>query len=163
MNIDNNNLSYRKLDHNDMELFIKLRLDFINEFHKDIDKSEKEKITASVRSYFERHINTNEFIGIVCEYNKNAVSTAFLIVDEWPANRKFINGKVGTLLNVFTYPEYRKKGIGANVIKRLLDEAKKEKISMIDLRATKDGENIYRMLGFSEPEDKSMRLIIKDE
>ena len=40
----------------------------------------------------------------------------------------------------------------------VIEEAKKENLSGIDLLATKDGENIYRNLGFKEPEDKSMRI-----
>jgi len=141
-----------------MELFIKLRLDFINEFHKDVDVSEKDKIKNSLKNYFERHIENNDFIGIVCEYNGNAASVAFLVIGEWPANRTFINGKIATILNVYTYPEYRKNGIGTNVIKKIIEEAKKQNVSIINLLATEDGESVYKKAGFIETEDKSMRL-----
>jgi GNAT superfamily N-acetyltransferase len=162
MNIDNKNLVYRKLCSNDMELFIKLRLDFINEFHKDVDAIEKDKIKNSLKSYFERHIENSDVIGIVCEYNGNVVSVAFLIIGEWPANRTFINGKIATLLNVYTYPEYRKKGIGTNVINKIIEEAKNRNVSIINLLATEDGENVYKKAGFIETEDKSMRLKLQN-
>jgi len=158
MNIDKENLVYRILCNNDMELFIKLRLDFINEFHKDVDETEKDNIKKSLRNYFERHIENNDFIGIICEYNGKVISAAYLIIGEWPANRAFINGKIATLLNVYTYPEYRRNGIGTNVIKIIIEEAKKQNISIINLLATEDGENIYKKIGFIETEDKSMRL-----
>jgi N-acetylglutamate synthase-like GNAT family acetyltransferase len=162
MNINNNNLTYRKLCHNDMDLFIKLRLDFINEFHKDVDEMEKDKIKTSLKNYFERHIKNNDFIGIICENNEKIISVAYLIIDEWPANRTFINGKIGTLLNVYTYPEYRKNGIGTNVLKKIIEEAKKQNVSIINLLATKDGENVYKKIGFIETEDKSMRLKLQN-
>jgi len=158
MNIDNNKLIYRKLGNNDMDLFIKLRLDFINEFHKNIDETEKDKLKTSLKDYFERHINADDFIGLVCEYNGAVISAAYLIIGEWPANRTFINGKIATLLNVYTYPEYRKNGIAANLINKIIEEAKKQNISIINLLATQDGENVYKKLGFVETEDKSMRL-----
>jgi len=158
--IENNNLSYRKLCHDDMDLFVKLRLDFIYEFHKNMDKTEMEKIKTSLRSYFDRHIANDELIGIICEYDKKVISAAYLIIGEWPPNRAFINGKIGTLLNVYTYPEYRKNGIATNVIKRIIEEAKKRSVSIINLLATEDGENVYKKLGFIETEDKSMRLSI---
>jgi GNAT superfamily N-acetyltransferase len=158
--MDNKNLVFRKLCNTDMDLFIKLRLDFINEFHKNID--EKDKIILSLKNYFERHIENNEFIGIICEYNKKIISTAYLIISEWPPNRNFINGKIGTLLNVYTYPEYRKKGIGTNVLKKIIEEAKKQNVSIINLLATEDGENVYKKLGFIETEDKSMRLKLQE-
>jgi len=162
MNIDNKKLVYRKLCKNDIELFINLRLDFINEFHKDIDEMEKDKIQKSLKNYFERHIENDDFIGIICEYNEKVISVAYLIIGEWPANRTFINGKIATLLNVYTYPEYRKNGIGTNVINKIIEEAKKQNVSIINLLATEDGENVYKKIGFMETEDKSMRLKLQN-
>jgi N-acetylglutamate synthase-like GNAT family acetyltransferase len=156
--MDNKNLVYRKLCPDDRDLFIRLRLDFINEFHKDVDEIEKEKIKTSLQNYFDRHIKNDEFIGIICEYDKKTISAAYLIIDEWPPNRTFINGKIGTLLNVYTYQEYRKNGIVTNIIKMIIEEAKKQNVSIINLLATEDGEKVYKKLGFFETEDKSMRL-----
>jgi len=161
-NMDNRKLIYRKLCRNDTDLFIKLRFDFIGEFHKNIDETEKDKIKTSLKDYFERNIGDNKFIGMVCEYNGTVVSVACLIMEEWPPNRNFINGKIGTLLNVYTYPEYRKNGIGTNVIKKIIEEAKEKNISIINLLATEDGINVYRKLGFAETEDKSMRLKLQN-
>jgi N-acetylglutamate synthase-like GNAT family acetyltransferase len=162
MDKNNKNLVYRKIDNNDRDLFIRLRLDFINEFHKDVDETEKEKLKTSLQNYFDRHIKNDELIGIVCEHDKKIISVAYLIIGEWPPNRKFINGKIGTLLNVYTYPEYRKNGIATNIIKKIIEEAKKQNVSMINLLATEDGENVYKKLGFLETEDKSMRLKLQN-
>jgi GNAT superfamily N-acetyltransferase len=162
MNVNTKDLVYRKLGNNDKDLFIKLRLDFINEFHKDITETEKDKIKISLKNYFDRYIESNNFIGVICECNGNVTSAAFLIINERPANRAFINGKTGTLLNVYTYPEYRKNGIGTTVIKKTIEEAKKQNVSIIDLLATEDGEAVYKKMGFVETEDKSMRLRLQD-
>jgi GNAT superfamily N-acetyltransferase len=145
-----------------MELFIKLRLDFINEFHKDVGEIEKDKLRNSLKNYFESHIENNDFIGMVCEYNGKVISAAYLIIGEWPANRTFINGKIATILNVYTYPEYRKNGIGTNVINEIIEEAKKQDVSIINLLATEDGENVYKKAGFAATEDKSMRLKLQN-
>jgi predicted acetyltransferase len=160
--MDNKDLVYRKLINVDLDLFIKLRLDFFNDSRKIMDETEKDKIKASLKNYFIRHIEDNEFIGIVCECNGKVISTAYLVIDEWPANRNFPNGKIGTLLNVYTYPEYRRNGVATKVIKKIIEEAKKQDVSIINLSATKDGENVYRKIGFTEPEDKSMRLKLQD-
>jgi N-acetylglutamate synthase-like GNAT family acetyltransferase len=162
MNTDSKNLVYRKLCCNDTDLFIKLRLDFIYEFHKDVGETEKDKLKISLRNYFESHIGNNDFIGVICEYNGKIISAAYLIIGEWPANRTFINGKIGTILNVYTYPKYRKNGIGTNVIKKIIEEAKEQNVSIINLLATEDGENVYKKLGFMETEDKSMRLKLQN-
>jgi len=158
MQIDNERLFYRKLGNNDMDLFLKLRNDYINESQNKINETEKDKIKMSLKNYYERHIRDNDFIGIVCEYNETVISAAYLIIEEWPANRNFMNGKIGTLLNVYTYPEYRKNGIATNVIKKIIEEAKKQNVAVINLSASKDGESVYKKIGFTENEYKSMRL-----
>lgn len=57
----------------------------------------------------------------------------------------------GDILNMYTVPNHRKKGISALILKRLIDEAKKRGISKIALHTTKAGEKLYRKEGFQEP------------
>jgi N-acetylglutamate synthase-like GNAT family acetyltransferase len=156
--MDNQKLIYRKLSINDIDLFIKLRIDFLTDFFKTADELENQKIIISLKSYFEKYITNENFIGIICEYNKEIISGAFLKIDEWPPNKNFMNGKVGTLLNVYTYPKYRKNGIGTIIVEKIIAEAKEQDVSIINLLATEDGEKVYKKLGFFETEDKSMRL-----
>jgi hypothetical protein len=77
MDIDSEKLIYRKLSHNDIDLFKRLRLDFIGEFHKDVDEEEKDKIKISLENYFKGHIEKDDFIGIICEYSGEIISVAF--------------------------------------------------------------------------------------
>ncbi|WP_461257241.1 GNAT family N-acetyltransferase, partial [Treponema sp. R80B11-R83G3] len=93
-------------------------------------------------------------------YNGNVVSVAYLIISEYPSNPNLINGKVGTLLNVYTFPEYRKKGIAKKLIEEIIKEAKLIGVSGIDLKATEVGYNLYKKLGFNEDNEKGMRLKI---
>jgi GNAT superfamily N-acetyltransferase len=156
--VDNNKLVYRKMDINDLDLFIKLRLDFLMELVKDIDNKIVVKIKESLKNYFVKNLPENKFIGIICEYNNNVISTAFLSINEKAANPYFINGNVGTLLNVYTYPEYRRNGLSTKIMEIIIAEAKEYNLSEIDLEATNDGEKIYRRFGFKEPENKYMKL-----
>ena len=158
MKIDINKLVYRKMDINDLDLFVKLRLDFLSEVIENIDDKTIEEIKNALNKYFIEQIPKNKFIGIICEYNEKTISTAFMAINEKPANPNFVNGKIGTLLNVYTYPEYRKNGISTEIVKIIMEKAKKENIFEIELIATDDGEKIYRRLGFKEPEKKYMKI-----
>ena len=160
MNLNTNELIYKKLDVNDLDLFIKLRIDFLSETNKELTETNKEFIINSLEKYYKEHLLKNEFIGIICEYNSIIVSTAFLAISEKPANYHFINGKIGTLLNVYTYPKYRKNGISTKIMEIIIKEAKEQNVSEIELIATEDGEKIYFKFGFSEPKMKYMKLII---
>jgi len=160
MNLNTNGLVYKKLGVDDLDLFIKLRIDFLSETNKELTETNKEFIINSLEKYYKEHLLKNEFIGIICEYNSIIVSTAYLAISEKPANYHFINGKIGTLLNVYTYPEYRKNGISTKIMEIIIKEAKEQNVSEIELIATEDGEKMYFKFGFSEPKMKYMKLII---
>ena len=62
----------------------------------------------------------------------------------------FITGKTGTVLNVYTKPEYRKKGYAKKIMNMMLEDAKAENVSIIELKATEDGYSLYRSVGFED-------------
>ena len=158
--LDHTKLAYRRLKQNDADLFVKLRLDFLNELYDDIDVTTQKRIADALRKYFTKHLDKNELIVIICEYDGQPISTAYLIISELPPSNVYLDGKVATLVNVFTYPEYRNKGISTNIIKMLIDAAKEQDVSVIDLLATQAGEPVYEKAGFLDSEDRSMRLIL---
>ena len=94
------------------------------------------------------------FIAYLAETGNNIIATAFLVISEKPANPAFITGKIGTVLNVFTYPEYRKKGIATELLKRLIEEAKAQNVSYIELSATESGKPLYEKLGFQTKQSR---------
>jgi len=158
-NITEENILFRKLNKNDRDLFVSLRIIFLTEcFNNEIIESNKKQIENSLKIYFDEHIGKNNFIGMVGEYNGNIVSTAYLTVFNYPANPNILDGKIGILLNVYTFPEYRRKGIAKQLIENIIKEAKLIGVNRIDLKATEDGYNLYKQLGFIDDKDKGMGL-----
>ena len=81
---------------------------------------------------------------------KDIVSCAFLLIVDKPMSPSFITGKTGTVLNVYTKPEYRKKGYAKKLMNMMLEDAKAENVSNIELKATEDGYSLYRSVGFED-------------
>lgn len=151
----------RKATLDDIELLIRLRIDYLTEDRGKLSQEEEIAVKAQLEKYFPEHISDNSFIGIVAEIDKTVVSTAYLVISEKPANPAFITGITGTLLNVLTYPEYRRKGIATKVIEKIIDEAKKSEVSSINLSATNDGKPLYEKIGFTVTVSKYTSMSIK--
>ena len=68
----------------------------------------------------------------------------------------------GTILNVYTKPQFRKQGISTKVLSKLIDKAKRYNISKLELSATDMGKSLYEKIGFREKKSKytSMQLYI---
>ena len=150
------NILIRKATLDDIETLTQLRLDYLTEDKGQLMQEEKIAIKNQLKEYFFQHISNNTFIGILAEINGTIVSTAFLAISEKPANTAFITGITGTLLNVLTYHEYRRKGIATKVIAKVIEEAKKAGVSYIDLSATSDGKYLYEKMGFKESKYTTM-------
>ena len=86
----------------------------------------------------------------VARDGEDIVSCAFLLIVEKPMSPSFITGKTGTVLNVYTKPDYRKKGYAKKLITTMLEDAKSEGLSIIELKATKDGYSLYKSVGFED-------------
>lgn len=84
---------------------------------------------------------------------------------EKPSNSTFINGKTGTILNVYTKPEYRKNGIAGTLLKMLIDESENLKLDFLELNATASGYNLYKSIGFEDAVSKyhNMKFIINSD
>jgi N-acetylglutamate synthase-like GNAT family acetyltransferase len=153
-------MEIRKATINDIESLIQLRIDYLVMDKGHISPKEEDAIRKQVSSYLKKHIPLGDFIAVLAIADNVIISSAFLVVSERPANPSFPTGLIGTLLNVITYPPYRRKGYAQKVIQKIIEEAKELGISTIELHSTKEGEELYKKLGFSAPPYTSLRLEI---
>ena len=57
-------------------------------------------------------------------------------------------------MNVYTKPEYRKKGLAGKLIGMLLNEAENLELDFVELKATDSGYNLYKSIGFDDVKSK---------
>ncbi|SHI11281.1 Acetyltransferase (GNAT) domain-containing protein [Sporobacter termitidis DSM 10068] len=139
----------------DIEELIRLRLDFFAE-EPDLtpDEVQAAAIASELRGYFRRQLN-RDFYAALAVSGGRAAAVSFLVVHRKPANVRFPTGKTGEILNVYTRPPYREKGLATAALKLLIEKAKEEGLSFIALSATAAGKPVYERLGFTEnsPQD----------
>jgi GNAT superfamily N-acetyltransferase len=66
------------------------------------------------------------------------------------ANREIaiVSGLQAIVQNVYTEPEWRRRGLAALLIKRIIDWAREQRIESMVLHASKEGRGVYERLGF---------------
>jgi len=57
-------------------------------------------------------------------------------------------GRQGTIVNVFTEPEWRRRGIAGLLIQEIMIWSKNEQLDRLILHASNEGRSIYERLGF---------------
>ncbi len=146
-------MTFEKATSNDTQDLIGLRIAFLLEDEGEMPESTLSLISGQLAAYFRRHLNKDLFV-FVCRDAGMIVGCCFLSVSEKPANPRFINGKTGTVLNVYTKPEYRRKGVARKLMQMLLAESADLKLDYVELKASNAGYPLYRSLGFEDAPTK---------
>jgi GNAT superfamily N-acetyltransferase len=60
----------------------------------------------------------------------------------------FADGRHGIIVNVFTEPEWRRKGLAATLLKRIIDWAREQQLDELILHSSTEGRPLYERLGF---------------
>jgi GNAT superfamily N-acetyltransferase len=79
----------------------------------------------------------------------------------WPANPKDPCTQRAVILNVYTEPEFRNRGIARQIVETILEWLKEQGFRAVNLHASKEGRTLYEKLGFEATNE--MRLKFKTE
>ena len=143
------NMIIDKASDKEIDELVELRLAYLQEDLGEISESDLQSLKGALPQYFSKHLNRDLIVYIARE-EEEVFACAFLLVIEKPMSPMFITGKTGTVLNVYTKPEYRKKGYAKQLMNALLEDAKANELSVIELKATEDGYQLYKSVGFED-------------
>ena len=143
----------QKAQESDIDTLVELRIGYLREDHGCLDDEETEVIAEKLPEYFRAHLNKDLYCYVAREEGR-IVSCAFLLIIEKPMSPAFINGRTGTVLNVYTLPAYRHKGHAGKLIRELLADAVKLDLCTVELKATDAGYALYRSAGFEDDVSK---------
>ena len=100
------------------------------------------------------------FFALQAELDGKVVSYGGMILKKIPGDFNSPTYQECDILNMYTLPGYRRKGISSKILEQLLLEAKSMGISKVALHCSKDGEPLYRKYGFSDPLYPYLELVI---
>lgn len=141
-------MKYFKATNKDIDELIMLRLSYLREDHNGLTDEMEQRISEQLPDYYIKHLNHDLLIYLAAE--QDVLACVFLLITEKPANPSFPNGRIGTVLNVYTKPEYRRQGIAKNLLGIMLKEATEMCLDYIELEATEDGYPLYKAVGFKD-------------
>lgn len=139
-------MDYRMANRNDIELFVKNRVEFVTSIRDIEDVIDFENKT---RQYLSEHLEKDDLIVYLAMEDGNIAASCMACLYETAPLPNCLSGKIAELLNVYTQTAYRRKGHAKTLLNMLIQEAKKRGVEMILLEYTDDGFPLYKMLGFT--------------
>jgi GNAT superfamily N-acetyltransferase len=76
----------------------------------------------------------------------------------WPANPKDPCTQRAVILNVYTEPQFRKRGIARQIMLTILAWVKEQGLRSVNLHASDEGRALYEKLGFEATNEMRLRF-----
>ena len=141
----------------DTDELVELRVAYLTEDNGALDEGDEAAIRDGLPGYYAAHLG-RDLHAYVIRKGGQIASCAFLIVVEKPMSPAFMSGRTGIVLNVYTRPDFRRKGYAKQVMEALLADASELGLSVVELQATDDGYPLYLSVGFLDDESKYHRM-----
>ncbi len=102
------------------------------------------------RAYFQRAIPEGAFVAFVVEAEGRIVATSGMVMYEAPPTPGNPSGVEGYIMNMYTLPSWRGKGLATALVDELREHAREGRARRVWLRASDQGKPIYARAGFVE-------------
>lgn len=139
-------IHYRKATISDVDNLAKLRSIFIKEI-TECSEHERSEIELAAKRYFEVALAEDSFAAWLALEEDRIVATSGLSFSVVPPGLHS-DGRCAYIMNMFTLSEYRRQGLGTELFKRIVEEAKTRGYKAIQLHATDMGKPLYEKYGF---------------
>ncbi|MFX1250041.1 MAG: GNAT family N-acetyltransferase [Promethearchaeota archaeon] len=137
----------RKATLEDLDELVKLRLALLCEM-VELDENYKAKLAESIQEYFVTKIPKNEFYAWVAENDGQIIASSGLVFHQKPPIHGNLTGREAYIMNMYTLPNWRNKGIATKLLNEVLKFVKEKNLIRIRLHATDAGRKIYEKAGF---------------
>lgn len=152
-------MNVRRAEAGDIESLAQMRLSYLAEDFGELAAEERDAFQKKLPGYFEEHLD-GDLMAFVAEEGGKVVSCVMLLVVVKPAGPSFPTGLTGTLLNVYTLPDFRRRGLARALIEMAIEDAREMGLAYIDLKATRAGAHLYECLGFRPDAPRHAPMIL---
>lgn len=144
----------------DIDILVEWRRRFAEELGGAMNPEVAAQFVEMGRAYFTQETDKN----YICWYataNGDVAAIAGMVVRRGPGNIKNPTGVWGYIMNVYTVPEHRRKGLSAMLINKLVATGVDRGIKAFELHATKEGEPVYIKSGFKLHPEPTYRKFVE--
>ena len=139
-------IEYRKLTQEDLDVFIKMRIDQLREEGaiENID------LKPALNDYYTRHMYDSTFVSWLAIDNNKIIGTSGISFVEKPPYFGCPSEKMGILSSMFTDKAYRRQGIARHLLSLIIDDAREYGCGTVQITASDMGVLLYSDFGFEK-------------
>lgn len=140
-------LKYQKATIDDLELLVDLRLTVLRAANID-DSVDLAQVRENTRAYYKTALQDKSHLAYLVYDETSLVGTGGISFYRVMPTYHNPTGENAYIMNMYTSPAYRNRGIATHLLQQLVSDARALGISRITLDATPMGRPLYERFGF---------------
>ena len=146
----------REITPQDVEIIARMRVQMLDEV---TDEPLPWQLEGSVRRFVWRHMQDRTCLGVVAEDEGRVIADAVIYLFETMPDEVNVRGLIAMLYNVYTLPEYRGRGIMAQMLPEVIRLAREAGAVELKMTAEKKAIPLYERMGFHVNDD-AMKMVL---
>ena len=137
-------ICYQRLTEKELDRFIRMR---IAQLREEGAKDEMD-LAPALQDYYARHMADGTFVSWLAKDGDRIIGTSGMSFVEKPPYFGCPTGRIGLLSSMYTAPEYRRRGIARELLRRVVEEARAYGCGTVQITASDMGVFLYTDFGF---------------
>ena len=147
-------LIFRKATVDDLDLLTKTRTEVLRAVNRLPDGTDMSDVEKQSRAYYEKALRDGTHTACLVFDGDRWVGAGGISYYQVMPTYHNPSGKKAYIMNMYTHPEYRRRGIASGVLDLLVEDARSKQIAFISLEATAMGRPVYEKYGFVPMDDE---------
>lgn len=147
-------IEYRKATINDLAVLTETRIEVLRAANRLKDNVDMSEVRRQSEEYYISALNNDTHVAYLVYDEEKIIGTGGISYFQVMPTYRNPTGRKAYIMNMYTNPEYRRKGIALKTLDLLVEDAKAKGITAISLEATDMGKSLYEKYGFVKMNDE---------
>ena len=151
-------MDYRRATIEDLDELVRTRIEVLRAANKLDDNTDMSEVERQSKDYYEKALADGSHTAYLVYDGDRFVGAGGVSYFRVMPTYHNESGEKAYIMNMYTAPDYRRKGIAFKTLDLLVQDAKERNVKAISLEATDMGRPLYEKYGFIRMNDE-MELI----
>ncbi len=126
------------------------------------DEAALDAMSVSFLPWLKTKMQSGEYLAwFAVAPDQSVVAGLGLWLMDWPPHMVGPGARRANILNVYTRPEHRRRGLARSLMRTALDWCRENGIPVVILHASDEGRALYESLGFRSTNEMRLNLIVE--
>ena len=152
-------MEFRKAEAEDSELLVRTRIEVLGAANGLADSADMSEVEKQSRAYYEKALADGTHTALLVSDHGQFIGAGGISYYRVMPTYHNPTGRKGYIMNMYTRPEYRRKGIAFHTLDLLIQDAREKGLASVSLEATEAGRPLYEKYRIKKKKNE-MELIL---